>query len=73
MAIFQIEVLDEDVPRIFDAFTAPRGWTSESGTSQSDFTKAQVIKYIQEAVTTHEFQKAQEAMMLSLKPAPEIS
>lgn len=54
MANITLTIPDDKVQRILDAFAAEFGWTTESGVTKAQFTKAQVIEYIKQVTRNFE-------------------
>ncbi len=54
MANITITIPDDKVQLILDAFAGEFGWTSESGQTKAQFTKAQVIEYLKQVTRNYE-------------------
>jgi hypothetical protein len=66
MAIFQMEISDPDVQRVFDAVCANYGWKPESDETKGDFTHRIVRQFLSENVNAHEVRTAKELALESL-------
>lgn len=73
MAIFQMEISDPDVQRVFDAVCANYGWDSEGDETKGDFTHRIVRQFLSENVAAHETQVAKEAALGSLDTSVTLS
>jgi len=73
MAIFQMEISDPDVQRVFDAVCANYGWNSEGGESKGDFTHRIVRQFLSENVEAHERQAAKEAALEAIDTSITLS
>lgn len=66
MAIFQMEISDPDVQRVFDAVCANYGWDSEGDETKGDFTHRIVRRFLSENVAAYETQTAKELALETL-------
>jgi hypothetical protein len=73
MAVFSIEVPDDQVDRLFAAFTSSGSYDPDSDVSASDFTRKMVINYILDTVSAYERRLAIATAVQALPPAPEIA
>lgn len=60
MATITLDIPDDQVPRISDAFAAHYGWSVESGVTALEFARVQVIAFINATVQTYEIRAAEE-------------
>lgn len=54
MAQITIDIPDDKVSRVRDAFAGEYGWSPDLGVTKTQFTKIQVIKYIKTVVKNNE-------------------
>lgn len=54
MAQITIDIPNDKVNRILDAFAAEFGWTADSGVTKAVFTKHQVISYVKQVTKNFE-------------------
>lgn len=73
MAIFQMEISDPDVQRVFDAVCANYGWDSEGGETKGDFTHRIVRRFLSENVAAYEIQAAKETALEALDTSVALS
>jgi hypothetical protein len=72
MATIQIEIPDQYVPRVLDAFATRGGWVDmETSGTKAAFAKAQLAAWVKKVVLDYERQQAEQAaLQVVQQPAP---
>jgi len=58
MAVFQLEIADEDVDRVFSAICSNYGWDNQGSETPGDFTHKIVRQFLSDNVAAYEIDKA---------------
>ena len=73
MAIFHLQIGDDDVNMVFDAVCSNYGWDENAGETQGEFTHKIVRQFLSDNVTAYEREKAREEATASLNTKIQIS
>jgi|TARA_B100001113_G_scaffold186020_1_gene152402 hypothetical protein len=73
MAIFNLEISDNDVDRVFDAICSNYKWTEESGETKGDFTHKVVRQFLADNVRAYEIAKAKAEATASIDTSVGLS
>ena len=73
MAIFNLEISDNDVDRVFNAICENYGWTEESGQTKGEFTHKVVREFLADNVRAYEIAKAKAEAAASLDTSVGLS
>tara|TARA_R110002020_G_scaffold103752_15_gene243184 strand:+ start:193 stop:426 length:234 start_codon:yes stop_codon:yes gene_type:complete len=73
VAVFKLEIADEDVDRVFDAVCGNYGWNPDGGETKGDFTHTIVRRFLSDNVTAHENAVAKKAAVEGLNTSVNLS
>jgi len=73
MAVFQLEIADEDVDRVFSAICSNYGWSDQGGETPGDFTHKIVRQFLSDNVTAYEIDKAKSEAMDGLDTSVDLA
>ena len=73
MAVFKLEIADEDVDRVFDAVCGNYGWNSDGGETKGDFTHKIVRMFLSDNVTAYENDAAKKAAVEGINTSVGLS
>lgn len=67
MAQITINIPDDKISRVTDAYSLWFGWSEETGLTKAQFTKRQIIKQIKQTVKTVEGDNAANAQRVAIE------
>jgi hypothetical protein len=73
MAVFKLQIADDDVDRVFDAVCANYSWDESGGESKGDFTHRIVRRFLSENVAAFEKEQALKETLEELDTSVSLS